>query len=120
MGSPAERPGWSMRGDHMLLNVPMDDGSSMVMEVDEPATGPVAVGRGDTVLRAARTVETALDPVVHLARSVLTKLRESEPAGVTVAFGVKFTAESGVLLSKVTGEANLTVTMSWSAPERGA
>jgi len=98
----------------MLLNVPMDDGSSVVMEVEESATGPVAVGRADTVLRAARTVEAALDPVVHLARGVMTKLRETDPGDVTVAFGVKFTAESGVVLSKVTGEANLTVTLSWS------
>jgi hypothetical protein len=97
----------------MFLEVPLDDGTAILVEIDDPNAGPVKVGRANVVARASQTAQAALEPMIRLATDVTTKLRETDPGQVTVAFGVKFTAESGVVLSKIAGEANLTVTLHW-------
>jgi hypothetical protein len=97
----------------MFLEVPLDDGTAILVEIDDPNGGPVKVGRANVVARAAQTAHEALEPMIRLATDVTTRLREADPGQVTVAFGVKFTAESGVVLSKIAGEANLTVTLHW-------
>lgn len=97
----------------LLLEVPLDDGTSILIEIDQPGGGPVKVGREKVVARAKETFQDALEPMIKLATGVTEKLRESDPGQISVAFGVKFTAESGVVLSKIAGEANLTVTLQW-------
>ncbi|MFE9919134.1 CU044_2847 family protein [Micromonospora sp. NPDC005553] len=83
------------------------------MEIDQPDGGPVKVGREKIVSRATQTFQDALDPIIRMATGVTDKLRESNPGEISVAFGVKFTAESGIVLSKIASEANLTVTVQW-------
>ncbi|MBG6063912.1 CU044_2847 family protein [Micromonospora ureilytica] len=97
----------------LLLEVPLDDGTTILVEIDQPDVGPVKVGREQVVARAAQTLQDALDPIIRMATGVTDKLRESDPGQISVAFGVKFTAESGVILSKISAEANLTVTVQW-------
>lgn len=84
------------------------------MESDNAATGVVDAARGTSALaEAAGTLESALVPVTTACRAMLGTLREAGPAGVEVQFGLKLTAEFGAVITKTTGECNLSLTLRW-------
>lgn len=98
-----------------LVRVPLEDGTAIVIEVDEETQlGTVPAGRaGEIVAEANRTLEMALEDIVRGARKVVEKLREVAPSEFSVEFGIKVTAEAGAIFSKVGGEANFGVKMTW-------
>lgn len=79
----------------------------------EPA-GPVKAGRiGDAIHELPVSLQTALEPVTDLARTVLDRLRKAGPAEVEVEFGVDLAVEAGVVITKSTADCHLTVKMMW-------
>lgn len=102
-----------------LIAVPLGGGGTVIVESGNPpdGRGVVKAGRGvptaEAAVRAAQTLETALEPVTAAARATLAKLREAGPDEVTVEFGLKLTAEVGAVITKTTGECNLKVTLRW-------
>jgi Trypsin-co-occurring domain 1 len=103
-----------------LMAVPLDGGGTVLVEFgDTPSQGAVVkAGRGaappaGVAIRAAQTLESALDPVTAAARATLTKLREAGPDEVIVEFGLKLTAEMGAVITRTAGECNLKVTLRW-------
>lgn len=102
-----------------LMAVPLDGGGAFVVESDELAGsgGVVKAGRGgasaEVAVRAAQTLEAALEPVTAAARATLAKLREANPDQVAVEFGLRLTAEVGAVITKTTGQCNLKVTLLW-------
>lgn len=108
-----------------LLAVPLEDGGTVIVEVDEVVGRPggvVKAGRpGEGLARAAQSVEAALAPVTAAARAALGELRKAGPDEVTVEFGVQFRAELGAVVARSSGECNLKVTMRWGrADDRAA
>ena len=62
---------WRKRVKH-LVEFPLEDGSSIVVEVDESETiGTIRAGRGDTIAKARETLEEALDKVLPAAKRSL-------------------------------------------------
>lgn len=99
-----------------LVAVTLEGGGAIVVEMDHAAGTVVKAGRpGEVVGRATQSLENALESVGPMAQSVLAKLRESGPQEVTVQFGLKLTAEAGAVITKTSGECNLTVTLHWTA-----
>jgi hypothetical protein len=101
-----------------LIAVPLGGGGTVIVESgDAPDGGVVKAGRGapaaEAAVRAAQTLETALEPVTAAARATLAKLREAGPDAITVEFGLKLTAEVGAVITKTAGECNLRVTLHW-------
>ncbi|KWV33439.1 CU044_2847 family protein [Micromonospora rifamycinica] len=102
-----------------FLAVPLDDGGTVLVEVDEVEGRPgvVKAGRpGEVLTRAAQSMEAALQPVTAAARAALGELRRVQPDEVTIEFGVQFRTELGAVIARSSGECNLKVTMRWSAP----
>ena len=101
-----------------LVQFPLDDGGSVVVEVDEPFDGPVMRGLGKdrsaVVEEANRTFEDAT-AVTPAARSLITRLRSMDdaPDEVGVEFGVQLSAQTGAFIASVAAEANFKVSMTW-------
>jgi Trypsin-co-occurring domain 1 len=102
-----------------LVEFSLDDGGSVLVEVDEPPAGPVMRGIGNDrsalVEKADKTFENATAAVVPAARSLVARLRSvgDPPDEVVIEFGVQLSAQSGAFIASVAAEANFTVSMTW-------
>lgn len=100
-----------------LVEFPLEDGTSMLVEVDEPEQdGLERVSRKDpgVIERAQQTLEKSLEKVKPAAQFILEKLRglHDSPDEIEVTFGLKLNAGSGVILAAGV-EANYTVKLKW-------
>lgn len=102
-----------------VLRMRLDDGSSVLVEAAEPTqSGIDRVGRardaiadaGDTLQDAVLRLRPAVDAIVTGMRGLA-----STPDKVTVEFGIKLTAEAGVVVAKASTEANFKVGVEWTA-----
>ncbi|ROO51123.1 hypothetical protein EDC02_5989 [Micromonospora sp. Llam0] len=101
-----------------FMAVPLDEGGTVVVEIEEVdgRSGVVKAGRpGEVLARATQSMEAALRPVTVAARAALGELRRAEPDEITVEFGVQFRAELGAVIARSSGECNLKVTMRWAS-----
>lgn len=67
----------------------------------------------DGVLRAAETLQQALDRVRPVAAALVATLRELSPKETKVEFGIKLTGEAGALIAKTGAEGHFTVTLTF-------
>ncbi|WP_433603572.1 CU044_2847 family protein [Nocardia sp. CA-135953] len=97
--------------------MPVDDDTTIYVEVADDIGGPQKVGRvGDIVRDAAENLQDAVARIRPAAMAVLNGVREMAvpPDSVSVEFGIKLTAEAGVVIARAASEANFSVTVSWS------
>ncbi len=100
-----------------LVEFPLADGGSILVEVDAPEGGrlvPASRG-GETVAKAQQTFEAALDKVRPAASAIIAKLRalHDPPDEIEVEFGLKMSAEAGAFIAAAGVEANYKVTLTW-------
>lgn len=105
-----------------LIEFSLEDGTSFLMEVDEPETiavERVALPSGRLVLKAQQSFEEALDKVKPVASTLISKLRGlNTPADeVEVKFGLKLTADAGAIFTSVGGEVSYEITLKWNQPK---
>lgn len=102
-----------------VVEMPVDsrDGAPVIrVEVDERASIG-RVGRvGEVISQTQQTVAQALAELKPAVQTVLSHVREmaERPDKVTVQFGVKVTAEAGVVVAKAATGANFAVTVEWA------
>ncbi|MET0625632.1 MAG: CU044_2847 family protein [Pyrinomonadaceae bacterium] len=100
-----------------LVEFSLDDGTSVLVEVDEPETGGVVrAGRaGEIVEKVQYTFSEALDRVKPAAETIINKLRTLDvtPDEIQVEFGIKLSAEAGAFFASASTEANFAITLSW-------
>jgi len=99
-----------------LVEFPLEDGGSIVVEVDEPESeGTIRAGRGDTIVKAKETLEEALNKVLPVTKSVVEKLRSigNRPDEIEISFGVKLSTVAGAVIASAKAEANFDVTVRW-------
>lgn len=102
-----------------LVEFPLEQGGSVLVEVDEAAAGPVTRGSGRDraalVEQADKTFEDATAAVTPVAQSLIARLRamDDAPEEVAVQFGVQLSAQTGAFIASVAAEANFTVSMTW-------
>jgi hypothetical protein len=102
-----------------LVAFSLDQGGSVLIEVDEPPAGPVTRGLGKDrtalVEEADKTFEDATAAVTPAARSLLARLRsiDDPPDEVGIVFGVQLSAQTGAFIASVAAQANFTVSMTW-------
>ncbi|MGW1768718.1 CU044_2847 family protein [Streptomyces sp. NPDC002073] len=97
-----------------LARVPLDGGGWILVEAVDGAAGPVKAGRiGEAIRDLPTGLNTALEPVTDLARTVLRRLRDAGPSEVEVEFGVDLATEAGVVITKTAASCHLTVRMVW-------
>jgi hypothetical protein len=107
-----------------LVEFPLDQGGSVLIEVDELPGGPVTRGLmkdgSALVEQADKTFEDATAAVTPAARSLISRLRsiEDPPDEIGINFGIQLSAQTGAFIASVAAEANFTVSMTWR--RRGA
>jgi hypothetical protein len=106
----------------VLISVPLSGGGSVVIEAPEelvPAGVELAATRpGEVIQEAGQTLEEALDKtLVPVARAVIGRLREIEPQEAEITLGLKLSAEAGIVISKIAGEASIEVKLTWRRSE---
>lgn len=101
-----------------MIEFPLDNGGTVVVEVDETISGTALASRpGEIAAKAKETFEAALTPVTPVAEALLARLQalSKQPDEITVQFGVKMTGSLNAIISSAAGEANFSVTMKWDA-----
>ena len=104
-----------------LIEFPLEDGRSIVMEVDETHSGVIQASRGpgEIVGKATQTFEAAMDRIKPTARTIISKLRElkDSPDEVSIEFGLTFSVQAGVIITGIESEATLKVSLTWKKEE---
>ena len=108
-----------------LIEFPQEDGTSMVVEIDDsmPEGGVVRAARpGEIAERASQTFEAALSKIKPMAGAIFTTLKDLAqcPEQIQVEFGVKITASAGAVLASAGVEGNYKVTLTWTSAGRQA
>ncbi|OGO39014.1 MAG: hypothetical protein A2W35_15230 [Chloroflexi bacterium RBG_16_57_11] len=108
-----------------LVEFLLEDGSTMLVEVDEPEPegGVVKAARpGELITRSQQTFDQALEKVKPAASLVIQKLRalSDPPDEIDVEFGLKLSAESGAFIAAAGIEANYRVTLKWKKQSQAA
>ena len=103
-----------------IVAVPLDGGVSVLVEAAEgEETGIDRVSRlGDAVRDSAETLQQALTRVRPAVAAVFGSMRTlpEPPEKISVEFGIRLTAEAGVVVARASTEANFTVTLEWTVP----
>ena len=101
-----------------VVEVPLAEGGSILVEVDEPVEGPVVRGRGGagTLPPLSEPLEQVLAGLGPATRAVLSQLRSlaDSPHEIEVEFAVKLTADARIVIAHAGGEANFRVALRWS------
>lgn len=115
-----------------ITTIELQDGSLLRVETTAPLGAPTPSGdpyepigrqrRADAVGEAGDTLRDAVDRVRPAVQDILDSLRSipRRPDRITLEFGVKVTAEAGVVIARTSAEAHFTVGMEWDADERDA
>ncbi|HEY8201058.1 MAG TPA: CU044_2847 family protein [Actinomycetota bacterium] len=106
-----------------LVEFPQEDGTSLVVEIDEtvPEGGVVRAARpGEIAEKATQTFEAALSKIKPMAEAIFTTLKDLAqcPEQIQVEFGVKITANAGAVLASAGVEGNYKVTLTWTPAGR--
>lgn len=106
-----------------LIEFPLEDGGTILVQVDEPAPegGVVKASRaGDVLKKASQTFESALDKIKPAAGAIIAKLRglADPPDEIEVEFGLTLNAEAGAFVAVAGAEANYTVKLTWKREDR--
>lgn len=101
-----------------MMEVPLADGHSVVVEVDRPEVPDelvlAAVKPYEVAARASETLEQTLDKVKPVLRSLSEWARSAGPAECCVEFGLKLGGEMGLIVAKGTAEVNFVVKLTWT------
>lgn len=114
--------------DKALAKFELADGTTFLVEVDPPqSTGGGSIQRvansGQTVYKASKTLEEALDSVQPVVATVLSKMKAglTTPADeIEVTFGLKLAAETGMVFGSVGGEVTFEVKLKWAKEQAPA
>ena len=104
-----------------LAEFPLEEGGSIVIQIDEPETGgTVRAGREDKIEQARETFEEALGKVLPATKTVVEKLRSmaSRPHEIEVTFGVNLSTMAGAFIASASAEANFGVTVRWTGANK--
>jgi len=101
-----------------LVSFPLDDGETILVEVNELENGGMELATPTTVIEKAQyTFGQALDKIKPIAETIIDKLRDlrHRPDEVQVTFGVKLTAEAGALIAAASAEGNYEIVLTWKS-----
>ncbi|MFY1692641.1 CU044_2847 family protein [Plantactinospora sp. WMMB782] len=98
------------------VEIPVDDDSTVLVEVTHQVTGVAPAGRPrEVVTRLTETFGEAFDRFHRLARSAAAQARDAGGADrVAIEFGLKVAAKGGFVVAETTGEAHMKVTFEWN------
>ncbi|MEV0414329.1 CU044_2847 family protein [Streptomyces sp. NPDC050448] len=105
----------------MYLSVPFENGETFVVELSEgQGSGVIRASRGEGLIEtSADTFEAGLARVRHVAEALLERLTElpRSPDHIRAEFGIRVTAEAGLVVAKGSGDAHIALELEWSRRE---
>ena len=106
-----------VRGMLQLVEFPLQDGGSVLIQVQDAAIEPVTRGLANHSVaeRSQRTFEEAISRVQPAAQALLSRLRglTDTPQEIGVEFGLELSAEAGAFIAAASTTANFKVTLTW-------
>lgn len=105
------------------VEYPLEDGGSVIVEVDEPTSGLVsAASAGEVVAQAQERFDDALEAVRPIAAKLLTKLRDlaEEPNEIAVEFGLNLGFKADVVIASGSSGADFKIALKWTRPRQTA
>ncbi|MDQ3790953.1 MAG: hypothetical protein M3422_27430 [Actinomycetota bacterium] len=98
-----------------LVEVPVEDGDQILVEVTEPDTdGLVPASRASEAIgRAGTTLKSALGELGPMMRVLSEWAKSSTPDEFTVEFGLKLGAKTSVIIANGTADVNFLVKLTW-------
>lgn len=101
-----------------LLELSVKEGGTVLVEVEDPTTGPVIrSGRAQSaVIDAGVSLEQVLGKLGPTLRSIVAQVREAadRPDQVEIEFAVKLSTDANVIIARAGGEANFRIALRWS------
>ena len=106
-----------------LVEFKMEEGGTIVVEVDEMESGRTTRASrhpGEIVEEAKETFEQALSKIRPATEKVIHTLGKlsQKPREIEMEFGFNMNAEAGVIIASVGAAANFKVTLRWSSDEQ--
>ncbi len=93
----------------------LDDGLSVLVEVEEDSVGIERVSRGQGgVVEAGHRLTEALGSVRDAARASMEVLQTLSPGQLELEFGVKLAGEAGAIIAKTAAEGHFIVKLTWA------
>jgi hypothetical protein len=90
------------------------DDKSVFVEIEERTPhGDQLSARSSTVEKAQQSFEEAAAGIGPIADIILHQVAKLAPESVSVEFGIKFSAQAGVVLASSAVEGNCKVTLGW-------
>jgi hypothetical protein len=101
-----------------IVDVPLAEGGSILVEVDGVVGESVVRGRGGGVdpARLAEPLEHVLADLGPATRALVSQLRAltDSPHEIEVEFGVKLSADARIVIARAGGEANFRIVLRWA------
>ena len=101
-----------------LVEFPLEDGGTVLVEVAAADEGPMRAGVGDVIKKASATFEKSLAALEPVGRALVQRLRGLSPQEVSIEFGVKLTCEQGLIIARGAAEGSFTVKLTWKDPAK--
>ena len=97
------------------------DGATIFVEVESatPAGDQLSARASSVIETAQTTFEEAVAGIKPIADAVLRQVSALGPESISVEFGVKLTAQAGVILASSAVEGNIKVTVGWKPRSAG-
>src|SRR5260370_12104675 len=107
-----------------LVEFKLEDGNTIIVEVDEPETGgPTRASRrpGEIAEEAKETFEQALSKIRPATEKVITTLRglAHKPDEIEMEFGFNMSPAAGLVIASASTGANYKVTLRWKGEKSG-
>lgn len=96
-----------------LVEYELEDGSTIIVEVDLPESGIERAARGDQIIKAKERFADVLEQIKPVAHTVFSKWGGLSADEIGVQFGIKLGAKAGVIIASADTEANFTVSLTW-------
>ncbi|MFH9087733.1 CU044_2847 family protein [Streptomyces sp. NPDC017673] len=102
------------------MTIALDGGRQLHVEVEQRDDNvwDRTVRAQDAAPAAGRTLQETLAPLRPAMEAVVGELRAgvAPPDRISVEFGIRFSADAGVILARTATEADLTVAVEWNRP----
>lgn len=106
--------------DKQLVEFTLDGGGKFLVEVErqptQPGEQPRPVSRvnGVSVTSASKKFDEALDEIKPVITTIVSKLKDITPHETEIKFGIKLTANAGIVFSSLGSELTFEITVKWN------
>lgn len=106
--------------EKVLLELTTSNDEPIFVETEITSLDTKFISSGESLIKASKTFEFAMRPVLSLAKSVVAeidKMEGTKPDTIELEFGIKLSGQVEAWVISATGEGNINLKMSWNTPK---